>query len=106
MNQETTTEDKPRRGRPPKEVVQETTKQDSFEGLKALGIPLQWVVFQNAVRSWNDTPQFQLFDANPSEGAKKEKQAKLWATPHFLVWEAQGKRDMIPMSNVRDMRVL
>lgn len=73
-----------------------------FDELIASGIPCKEAVFHRTVKSLNVSPagepETALYD--PITKAKPSRTAKLWITPHGLVYEQKFGRVIVPLANV------
>lgn len=73
-----------------------------FDDLIGQGIPCREAVFHRPIKSLNVSPagepETALYDAVTK--AKPSRTAKLWFTPHGLVYEQKYGKSIVPLANV------
>ncbi len=80
----------------------ETIKKSALELLIEDGIPCKEAVFHRSIKSFNASkagePETALYDA--ATKAKPSRTAKLWYTPHGLIYQQKFGSAIVPLANV------
>lgn len=82
------------------EAKKEKQNEFTLEALKKMGLPLSRVVFHDTITSKDkdNLPEFAMYASHP----KKNREAKIWYTPHGVLLQQRGGHKIIPLANVKD----
>lgn len=81
-----------------KHLAEGAKESQAIETLKEAGIPIKMAMFKIAVKFLNEAPETAYYD--PKDGAKPNKSATMYYTPHGLLCEKKQQKMIVPLGNI------